>query len=148
MNCLYIYRHANDVGDVLTGVDTALASPAFINLIYRTACVVGMDMTLPFKVRYSTDAVNWMELPFVDQLSVVSCICSYASNRTSDACDQISVMSSTAIICLRLVECELCVSMGCVGAHSSNTCSVRMVGVGSFFHSSHISFVGGLDPSS
>ena len=146
---LYYYRQHPDFSFALSaGVATVLASPAFINRIFRMACVLGVDMTLPFRIQYSTDAIVWMDLPFVDQLSVVSCICRYASTRAEDASDQISVMSSTANMCLQLVECVLGAHVDFVGVHPPSTGRVRMMGIDSFFTSSHILFASGLDVSS
>jgi hypothetical protein len=131
----------------LAGTVTTLTSPGFICLIFRMACVLGVDMTLPFKVQYSTDSVVWMDLPFVDQLSVVSRICHYASTRTDNASDRISVLSSMAYLCLQLVDCELAACVECVGTGPVSRGSVRMTGVGSFFSASHILFASGIDPS-
>ena len=128
------------------GVATALAPPAVVTLVARMACVLGVEMTLPFKVQYAAcdAAAVWMELPLVDQLSVVSCICRFVSTRACDADSRIPVLSSAAWVCLQLRGGVLAVHM--VDSIGSGSVSVRMVGVGSFFAGSHLSFADGLDP--
>ena len=125
---------------------TSLATPAVIGLVGRIACVMGVNMALPFKVQYAGgDSGNvTMELPFTDQLAVVSHICRYSAFKIEQSMDRVSVLSGGMCFILQLVDHV--VDAWVETSDGTGRRGVWMHGVGHFFRASHISFSAQIDP--
>ncbi len=127
------------------GFSTALASVGVIKLTYQLAVLFGVTMAPPFRVQLNASG-QWFDFPFIDQLEIVSRLCSLVALSKTDDNMQFPVLGASAVFELHsaggVVDMWMC-EVAAWGA-SGRRWEVRMIDVGDFFFGSHLRFADGL----
>ena len=80
---------------------TNLAPIGVINLVRCVAEMMGVRMDLPFTAQFETDDSLWVNFPLVDQMEIVSRICTFTDACHDSRVVQFSVLGDDAMFEIR-----------------------------------------------
>jgi hypothetical protein len=113
---------------------TSLAPFGVINLVRWIACVLGVNCSLPFKSQFLSVVGAWVDFPLIDQLDIVSRICSFS--RSSGEAVEFPVLMADALFKIHSNDGKIEMRMDAVCAMGGTTginMPIKLIGVGSFF---------------
>ena len=117
-----------------------LAPPKLVELVFRVACMVDVNVSLPFRVQFfDGQSSHWLDFSFIDQLEIVSRM--FCRVSITDTRFILFGIKGLNFKIQATDEGKLRLS---VINDDGDRHSVRIVGSGDFFHACRLSFADGV----